>query len=198
MKFTPKIQAALQTLKNAAENDFERHRIAVLEKDLTAPPTVEIIDDTHQKFDGVIYHEFKSRKHYFHQSSIHRAVYAYYFGEIPKNYDIHHIDENPANNDISNLQLLNNAEHAKIHSFFEKSIEYTCKVCGKKFSKRMGKRFFCSKQCANSFRKNKYREKRNCLICGKEFETYKHSTQKCCCRSCGIKLRNQTVRKNNS
>ena len=60
MKFTPEVIAALKTLKSAAENDFERHRLDVLEKDLTAPPKVEIIDEKHQKFLGVTYHEEKS------------------------------------------------------------------------------------------------------------------------------------------
>lgn len=81
MKFTPEVQAALQTLKDNAESDFERHRIAVLEKDLTEPPKVEIIDDTHQKFDGVIYYKDK-HGHFNKGISIHRAVWRYYNGEI--------------------------------------------------------------------------------------------------------------------
>lgn len=35
MKFTAEVVAALETLRQAAENDFERHRLDVLEKDLT-------------------------------------------------------------------------------------------------------------------------------------------------------------------
>ena len=46
---------------------------------------------------------------------MHRYVYEYYNGEIPKNYDIHHIDENKDNNDISNLQLMQSNEHKKYH-----------------------------------------------------------------------------------
>lgn len=115
MKFTPEIIAALQTLKNAAESDFELHRISLLEKDLTAPPTVEVIDDSHQKFDGITYHKTKDG-HYFYYQSIHRAIYAYYFGEVPqKNFDIHHVDENPDNNAIENLRLMTKSEHMKLH-----------------------------------------------------------------------------------
>ena len=116
MKFTPEVIAALQTLKNAAENDFERHRISVLEKDLTAPPVVEQIDNTHQKFNGISYLQ-DHHNYYSYRNFIHRAVYSYYFGEIPDDYVIHHRDHNPANNDISNLQLITQIEHRQIQRF---------------------------------------------------------------------------------
>lgn len=49
MEMTPEVITALTVLRNAAENDFERHRINVLERDLTSPPRVEVIDSAHQK-----------------------------------------------------------------------------------------------------------------------------------------------------
>ena len=59
------------------------------------------------------------RKGYWYSGTLkkflHRYVYEYYNGEIPKNYDIHHIDENKDNNDISNLQLMQSNEHKKYH-----------------------------------------------------------------------------------
>jgi hypothetical protein len=48
--------------------------------------------------------------------SLHQLVWRQYNGEIPYGYDIHHIDENPCNNEMNNLQLLTRAEHMKIHS----------------------------------------------------------------------------------
>lgn len=48
---------------------------------------------------------------------LHRVVYEFYSGkEIPKGYHIHHKDENKDNNDFSNLALVSQSEHAKIHS----------------------------------------------------------------------------------
>lgn len=35
-----------------------------------------------------------------------RVVYAWFIGDIPDNYDIDHIDNNPYNNSLDNLQLL--------------------------------------------------------------------------------------------
>ena len=55
MKFTPEVVAALEVLRAAAENDFERHRIDVLERDLHEPPKVEVIDDKHQRFADILF-----------------------------------------------------------------------------------------------------------------------------------------------
>jgi hypothetical protein len=55
-----------------------------------------------------------SKKH--KQSGVnYRKIYESYYGKIPKGYHIHHIDGNPFNNDISNLQCVSAEEHTKIH-----------------------------------------------------------------------------------
>ena len=60
MKFTPEVLAALATLRANVENDFERHRIDVLERDLTAPPVVEQVDENHQRVNGITFYRNKS------------------------------------------------------------------------------------------------------------------------------------------
>lgn len=47
---------------------------------------------------------------------MHRYVWEKHKGEIPPNHDIHHIDSNRTNNDISNLELYTKNEHAKLFS----------------------------------------------------------------------------------
>ena len=42
-----------------------------------------------------------------------RLVYAYFIGDIPDNYDIDHIDNNPYNNQLSNLRLLTREENLR-------------------------------------------------------------------------------------
>ena len=42
-------------------------------------------------------------------------MYKYYNGEIPKGCQIHHIDFNSFNNDISNLVALQKREHQQLH-----------------------------------------------------------------------------------
>ena len=189
MKFTPEVIAALNVLKSAAENDFELHRINTLEQDLTTPPKVEIVDDKHQKFDGVTYKQNKNG----HFGRIHRAVYHYYFGDIPEGYEIHHIDENKANNDISNLVMLTKLEHRQLHipkgqSFYKQKKIFICENCGKEYEAfDVGNNRFCSAECMY---KVAYRERKTiiktCPRCGKQFYTKKEK-QIYCSRSCGGK-----------
>ena len=57
----------------------------------------------------------KGSKHVF----VHSVVMAQHLGitEIPQGYCVHHCDENPHNNDISNLIMLTMGEHAALHSW---------------------------------------------------------------------------------
>lgn len=45
----------------------------------------------------------------------HVYVWKKYHGEIPVGYEVHHKDEDPSNNDISNLELLTRSEHGHLH-----------------------------------------------------------------------------------
>lgn len=48
--------------------------------------------------------------------------------------DVHHIDEDRSNNDLSNLEVINHGLHQKLHAeqkYYDKIV--TCEVCGKQF-----------------------------------------------------------------
>lgn len=186
MKFTPEVIAALQILRDHAENDFERHRLDVLECDLTAPPVVEIIDDTHQRFNGIICRKIKSG-HYTGDFRIHRAVYEYYCGNIPEGCDIHHIDRDKANNNPSNLQCLTKAEHRKLHNEQDKTT-LNCLHCGKAFDvkTRFDNSGYCSTTCrvAHLYRLERNQTVHVCKRCGKEFVAYKYSSAQFCSDAC--------------
>lgn len=47
---------------------------------------------------------------------LHRYIWEKHNGPIPEGYDVHHIDGNKLNNDISNLIMLTPSEHHKIHA----------------------------------------------------------------------------------
>jgi hypothetical protein len=54
--------------------------------------------------------------------------------KLKPNEDVHHIDGDVTNNDISNLQVLDHVEHEKLHNpakYYDK--EVICDVCGKSF-----------------------------------------------------------------
>ena len=202
MKFTPEVVAALAVLRNAAENDFERHRLDVLERDLTSPPVVEVIDDFHQQFDNFIFPKIKSGHYSSHSFPVHRYVWTYYNGKIPEGYEIHHLDNDPSNNDIKNLIALTGNEHKRLHWKQPETKQYTCQCCGKIFkstSKQPAK--FCSIRCSSTDKRKKngrkYTVVRNCVICGKEFSTSKYSKAKTCSTACSSKLSGQTQREMN-
>ena len=121
---------------------------------------------------------------------LHRAVWEFYNGEIPKGYVVHHKDENKANNNISNLQLMTKIEHKKLHNEIRKPEKYICEYCGKEFErKHKGKpNRFCSHKCSCKWAYENNHEIRICKECGKPFDTYKYSKTKYCSKECLAKV----------
>lgn len=78
----------------------------------------EIISETKIRFNGVTYYRLGGVNGYFKNDGkyIHRKVWEYHHGEIPKGIQIHHIDEDKSNNDISNLMSMTISEHSSYHS----------------------------------------------------------------------------------
>ena len=85
------------------------------------------------------------------------------------NEDVHHIDGNPLNNDILNLEIKYHGEHQREHftKYFDR--EVVCANCGKSFiwtakkqrtwysnasrkkNRNKRRRVFCSNNCAGTF-----------------------------------------------
>lgn len=76
------------------------------------------------------------------------------------NETVDHIDENPLNNEISNLQVVTRSENSRLwhERHPAEYLTLTCKVCGKEFKKRKKAEIydravrkadgpFCSKSC---------------------------------------------------
>ena len=64
----------------------------------------------------------KGSKHVFY----HHVVMCEYLGitEIPEGFVVHHIDQDPKNNDINNLQLMTMQAHTKLHQQLRKCRDY--------------------------------------------------------------------------
>ena len=78
---------------------------------------VKVISATTQEFNGKTYKLFSKEKYFSNQHTrLHRKVWEYYNGTIPKGYHIHHKDDNRSNNQIENLDILPSSEHLSMHS----------------------------------------------------------------------------------
>ena len=84
----------------------------------------------HEKveFRGVIYTSYpngkRNKQKYFKDRDnnyLHRKLWEFYFGEIPKGYHIHHKDGGMRNNSLDNLECLTPRDHCKAHSLLAKS-----------------------------------------------------------------------------
>lgn len=77
----------------------------------------EKIELPYQYFNGKKYTLRKSIGYYGlsneKRTLIHRDIWEFYNGKIPKGFDIHHKDRDKSNNKIENLELINHAEHSK-------------------------------------------------------------------------------------
>ena len=129
-------------------------------------PKVEIIDAEHQIFNGMVFYKVKARGHYHHKLAMQRAVWKYFYGEIPDDdvYHIHHIDGNTDNNNIENLALITRSEHGKIHApqFVEANHKRAkpkyeirlCPICHQyNLVRRKSKSKTCSFKCGMEYKK---------------------------------------------
>lgn len=149
--------------------------------------------------------EFNGRKFYkmsngYYMSSrtpierLHIAIWKAAHGEIPEDYEIHHVDFNPSNNALENLQCLTRTEHRRFHMECRKANKqtFTCKYCGKEFEGIANiKNYFCSDNCRTMWRyySGVDNEIRSCVVCGKNFMVNRYSTTCTCSENCRAKSR---------
>ena len=148
-------------------------------------------------FDGIRYTRQKNGRYIGSYGKIlHREIWKRFNGEIPKGYVVHHIDGDPSNNKIENLQIMTQSEHIMLHQKIKKDI---CKFCGKPFERHnlSGNCKFCSKKCHSDWDHKNNREIRICVECGKKFETYKYGKTKCCSKECAYKVVSRAKIKHN-
>jgi YHS domain-containing protein len=87
--------------------------------------------------------------------------------------------------------------HSKIIWSRRKPIAKTCKQCSRSYSTLdLGRAYFCSKACKAANRRDRGvdNEQRKCLICSAEFTAGKYLPHRTCSRSCGARLRGQTMK----
>lgn len=71
------------------------------------------------------YYRITSRKEGNRNKRLHQLIWESYYGEIPENMVIHHIDGNKTNNNINNLKLISKNNHSILHNLGKKCSEET-------------------------------------------------------------------------
>jgi len=153
---------------------------------------IQYIENTNLAYcDGYKFRKDK-KTGYWLCSTLHKRLHIYiyekYNGAIPKGMEIHHIDHNKDNNDISNLKLLTKKEHRKIH-FEEMSKEEKDK---KRENLKLNARpkaikwhksekgIEWHKQHYEKMKEKLYKKyKFKCVVCGKDFESPQKNSKYC-------------------
>lgn len=87
------------------------------------------------KKDNRVRYYYKDEKGNNHFGSYPRILMEQKLGRpLEPNEDVHHIDGDPLNNDLSNLEVVKHGEHQKEHSTKYVDTTETCVVCGKSFT----------------------------------------------------------------
>ena len=163
---------------------------------------VNIISETKQEFNGVVY--YKCGEYYQKKGvRLHRKVWEYHHGQIPKGYHIHHIDGNKNNNSIENLEIKTSKKHISEHIknerpkeqmleqiklMQEKAIEWHKSEDGLKWHSEQGKKNW-EKRKINTY---------TCVQCGKEYQTkhvYPEGMNTFCHNNCKAKFRRAKVKR---
>lgn len=145
-------------------------------------------------FNGLNFHRypgstFFASRNYFRACKngnfflLHREVYKAKNGEIPKDYVVHHIDHNPLNNDISNLELKSASEHHSehlIHRIASDPRWFSSDTHKKRLATRRGEYPEKNKEPAVRAISNK------CKLCSVDFESKTYRAV-FCSKKCGMK-----------
>jgi hypothetical protein len=166
---------------------------------------VTVISDTCQEFDGVKYyrcgHYFSSQqKHVRGSRRLHRKVWEYFNGAIPKGFHIHHKDHNRANNQIENLELLDAKTHLSNHMTPErretarKNIIAKAQPVARLWHTSLQGREWHSEH-AKAVAASIPIITKTCEFCGTEFQTKKHMDWKAkyCHQNCKMSARRRRL-----
>lgn len=124
-------------------------------------------------------------------SALHRAVWAFHKGKIPKGYHVHHKDHDGRNNSIENLELHNASEHSIYHGKHNEWVGSSENIkqlreCNKKaadWHKSEEGREWHSKHGKETWEKRKPANK-SCIVCQETYETYYQDRSKFCSNPC--------------
>lgn len=152
----------------------------------------------YQTFDGIRFVLDEKTGYYKHSTLrkyMHRYVWEYHNGKIPSGYEVHHIDFDRSNNDISNLQLLSRKEHRKLHAdllteqqreWRRQNLTKTARPKASEWHKSENGSAWHSNHIQQQRENNAFKRELVCTQCGKTFigELYKNGGNSFCSNAC--------------
>ena len=122
---------------------------------------------------------------------LHRYIWEYYNGEIPKGYHIHHKDHNKNNNELENLELLTKEEHRIRHSL-EMSKELKDKYRKNLENNARPKAIEWHKKHFEVSLAIKEKKVFVCEYCNKEYQTFDNGNNRFCSQKCKSAYRRES------
>lgn len=145
------------------------------------------------EFDGHKFRLYKGERYYRgyykkKKTYLHIAIWEFHNGPVPKGFDVHHKDENPFHNDISNFELISNSKHRSDHTLkraesdpegFKKAIEAAREAArawhgseeGRRWHSEHGKQTWIGRETL----------KVTCIKCGSEYDVLRGTKKKGFC-----------------
>ncbi len=125
---------------------------------------VLVIDESTQKFNGLIYHKSKTSGRYLgtvkcKTLTLHIEVWSFHNGRPPKDHIVHHAHRNPDGsfdkneNNIEHLRLMTNAEHTVYHFERRACFDRICVWCNQPFQTKYPGKKYCSDACRQDSRR---------------------------------------------
>jgi hypothetical protein len=163
---------------------------------------VTVLSETMQMYRGVHYYRCGF---YFQKDGVrlHRKVWEDANGPVPKGMHLHHVDEDRANNQLSNLVLMTRRQHFQKH-WTQERIERGRVHMAKNV---IPKAALWHKDPANHDAISKsvkagWKNRREigpqatltCVVCGDEYQTYRPDVSQFCSRSCKVRAFNYRKR----
>lgn len=159
--------------------------------------------EKYQYFNGIKFTRDDKTGYYLNSTirkRLHRYVWEFYNGEIPKGCEIHHIDRDKDNNDISNLVLLSKKEHMIIHGrnmtaelleerreiIKEKALPEAIKWHKSEAGREWHRKH--SLEIAKNIQEKEY----ICLNCNNVFHAKPYGLNKFCCNKCKSSYRRKS------
>src|SRR5574343_191837 len=123
---------------------------------------------------------------------LHRQIWKDHFGEIPEGYLIHHKDENPLNNELSNLECITTKQHFYKHPDriaycnSQEQLDHLARIRDKTkswHSSKEGIKWHVQHAKEMRFGQHEFIDVQ-CFVCGKQYQTKHKSVRNYCSKEC--------------